>query len=259
MRFIVSFSLIASFIPSASFAQLYGDYSVRIEVEGNGFAHYSTVYFSGDSWATDGYDPCCEALMALGNSNQPHVYSQVIAQPIPSSNRMSINAFPLLVGEKHVPLGFLPGTLAQYSFTFKQLWTVPAGITVALEDVTLGVTQDLLSDSTYETWGAPSDAPDRFILHFNPQVTGIEEEQHAVSQRNVSWNADAFFITFNLSGAESRIVSIFDLSGRRLASSKLTKDQASNSVLLAQTGVHIIRVSDDIGHHWTEMVFVKNF
>lgn len=197
--------------------------------------------------------------MALGNSNQPHVYSQVVAQPIPSTNRMSINAFPLLAGEKHVPLGFLPGTLAQYSFTFKHLWTIPAGISVHLEDVSLSVTQDLLTDSTYETWGAPSDSPDRFILHFNPQVTGLGEDERVVSHKNVNWTTDVGGFTITLSGAENRLVSILDLTGRRLASAKLMKDQPNSSVALTQTGCYIIWVSDDMGNYWAEKVFVKNF
>lgn len=150
---------------------------MRVEVEGNSFAHFTTVYFSDDpqSALTYGFDPCCEAQFLLGNVDQPHVYTEVVAPPAPPNNtRLSINGLPLLFEPISVPLGFYPGTLAQYDFTFKELYRLPAGVTVELEDIAQEVTQDLLQDSVYSTWGAPSDDELRFLVHFNPVAVGIQ-------------------------------------------------------------------------------------
>lgn len=163
------------------FAQSYGDYAVKVDVAGNGFAHQTIVYFDDESWSPDffptyGWDGCCDALLVLGNSNQPQIFTQVVAPPAPLNNhRLSINGLPHLFEQTDVPLGFLPGTLAQYTFNFTELYTLPIGVTVELEDLTQNVTQDLLLDSSYVTWGAVSDDEERFILHFYPaNVTSID-------------------------------------------------------------------------------------
>lgn len=158
----------------SAFAQSYGDYNVIVLVEGNGFAHQTVIYFDDESLLppnvpTYSYDFCCDSPLALGNANQPAVFTQVVEPPAPANNhRLSINGLPLLYEQTSVPLGFLPGTLAQYNFTFQGLNTLPPGVAVELEDLSLNLTQDLLVDSTYDTWGAPSDDEERFMLHFNP-------------------------------------------------------------------------------------------
>jgi len=259
MKIIRNLVFFTAFVPTLSFAQLYGDYSVRIEVEGNGYAHYTTVYFEDEAWATYGYDNCCEALFNLGQADQPHVYTQVIGAPVPPDNRISINAFPHVFEATSVPLGFLSGTLAQYSFTFKQLWTIPSGITVQLEDLSLNVYQDLLADSTYETWGAASDSPDRFIIHFNPEVTGQFGGHSTLEMRNVSWTQEEKKLKFHLSGTEKRLVSVFDITGKQIERFTLTLSLNEQSVNVPQSGVYIIRVIDSEGQNWSERVFVNNF
>lgn len=256
IRYLVLFSAL---MPAVSFAQLYGDYSLRVEVEGNGYAHYTTVYFEDEAWATYGYDNCCEALFNLGQADQPQVYTQVIGAPFPPDNRISINAFPHVFEPTSVPLGFLPGALDQYLFTFKQLWTVPTGISVQLEDVSLNVFQDLLSDSTYETWGAASDSPDRFIIHFNPEVTGQSGRPLTSPMPNVSFTQDQTQLNFQLSGTDKRLVSVFDITGKQLGSIALTLENKEWSVRLPQSGVYIIRVVDSQGKNWSDRIFVKNF
>lgn len=170
----------------SAFAQSYGDYRVVVLVEGNGFAHQTVVYFDDESWDPQNppsysWDPCCDALLILGSSGQPQVFTQVVQPPAPLNNhRLSINGLPHVYEHTVVPLGFLPGTLAPYTFTVKELYTLPQGMTVELEDLSLNVTQDLLLDSTYDTWGAPNDDEERFALHFYPaNVTGISSSQNS--------------------------------------------------------------------------------
>lgn len=201
---------------------LYGDYQVVIEVEGNGYAHSTQVYFDDESWdpqnpPTYGWDACCDALLVLGNAFQPHVFTEVVAPPLPANNnRLSLNALPHLFEETEVPLGFLPGELAQFTFTFNELSSLPAGVTVELEDMAQSVTQDLLVDNTYTTWAATSDPEDRFILRFNPSsVTSTQQNQ-----------AQNLLITANrghvlVSGvSDVNSIYLFDVEGRLVASSE---------------------------------------
>ena len=122
--------------------------------------------------------------MIWANTNQPHVFTEVVDPPLPPNNhRLSVNGMPHISQHTEVPLGFLPGQLAPYVFTFKELYTLPQGMGVELEDLSLNVTQDLLVDSTYDTWGAPSDDEQRFTIHFYPEtVTSINRSK----EENVS-------------------------------------------------------------------------
>jgi hypothetical protein len=240
--------------PFIGYAQSYGDYAVNVIVAGNGFAHSSIVYFDDESWdpledPAYGFDPCCDALLVMGNANQPHIFTQVVAPPAsPNNHRLSINGLPHLFESIDVPFGFLPGTLAQYTFTFKELYTMPQGVTVELEDIAQNVTQDLLLDSTYATWGAPSDNEARFVLHFNPgNVTGVtsfRDGLHNVRIVNVSGNHSIV----GLSSLPNSTFRIFDLMGSVVwkgRNGNKTELSVNSSELVR--GIYILEVTTEKG------------
>jgi hypothetical protein len=260
MRLFYTILPVVACLPAICQAQLYGDYSVRVEVEGNGYAHYTTVYFEDESWATYGYDNCCEALFNLGQADQPQIYTKAIADPIPQDNRISINAFPHVFEHTPIPLGFLPGTLAQYSFTFKQLGTIPAGITVELEDLSLAVTQDLLLDSTYDTWGAVSDPADRFIIHFNPDfTTRVVDKNNRALEENVRWVETGSGLEFYLVGDISNRVVVLDMLGQVLGDAELHQGSPRFRINTGSNQMLVINVTNKSGNNWTRKAFVKNF
>ena len=205
-------------------AQL-GDYRVLVDVSGNGYAHNTQIYFDDESWdpqnpPTYSWDACCDALMLLGNEYQPHIFTQVVEPPSsPNNHRLSINGLPLLFEQTDVPLGFLPGTLAQYTFSFKDLYTLPNGVGVELEDLSLNVTQDLILDSTYVTWGAISDPEERFVIHFYPSnvTTVIEEQPDEVQIFNL---LDGVLVN-GLGETEDYLIQLFDTQGRLLQSEQV--------------------------------------
>ncbi len=216
-------ALVVSILLSAQFATaqfFYGDYSVRVEVEGNGFAHFTEIYFEDglnppQSVPTYGWDGCCDALLNMGNEWQPHVFTQVVAPPAPTNNhRLSINGLPHVFEHTEVPLGFLPGELAEYHFTFEELWRLPAGMTVELEDNSLAVTQDLMTDSTYSTWSAVSDDEERFTLHFYPEnVTSI----NTTTKRKARVYSDGESIVVSgLDLKQNGQVNLYDITGRTI-------------------------------------------
>jgi hypothetical protein len=203
-------------------AQSYGDYRVFCEVSGNGFAHLTQIYFDDDLWTpteqpTYGWDECCDANFFPGNPGQPFVYTEVVAPPVPTPNfKLSINGLPHLFEPIDVPLGFIPGTLAEYTFSFSDLYTLPQGTTVELEDLSLQVTQDLMLDSSYVSWGAPSDDEARFVLHFNPStVTGLPDYNEELQIEVVNRNG-ALEMQFNRP-IENALIRVVDLSGRIVA------------------------------------------
>lgn len=235
----------------------YGDYRVLVDVTGNGFSHNTQVYFDDESWDPQNppsysWDPCCDAQLILGASDRPHVFTQVVEPPAPAPNyRLSLNGLPHLFEQTDVPLGFLPGTLAQYTFSFTHLYTLPAGVSLELEDVSLNVTQDLLIDSSYVTWGAPSDDEERFILHFYPSnVTGINNEK---VNRVVLRNIGSKIVANGPSGVSE--ATCFDMLGSLV--SKKTNVEASYGDLSLEmqgqaAGIYVVVIKDLNGkltHH----------
>ena len=229
----------------SALAQSYGDYRVVVLVEGNGFAHQTVVYFDDESWDPQNppsysWDACCDALLILGNANQPQVFTQVVEPPAsPNNHRLSINGLPHVFEHTVVPLGFLPGTLAPYTFTFKQLYTLPQGMTVELEDLSLNVTQDLLADSTYDTWGAPSDDEERFALHFYPaNVTGVSATERA---NNINITADLIRVDGLLD--EICELTLFDGLGRNVLTHSFVGElNLVRNQLKLENGLYIIQI-----------------
>jgi hypothetical protein len=260
MRLFYTILPVVACLPAICQAQLYGDYSVRVEVEGNGYAHLTDIIFEDESWATYGYDLCCDAQMLLGNSNQPHIYTKVVSEPLPPLDQLSINYLPLLFEPTDVSMGFLPGELSQYTFTFKHLWTIPEGVTVELEDQAQSLMQDLLLDSTYVTWGAVSDPPDRFIIHFYPDfATGLADGSEMPDEAQVSWVANELGLVFTLNGPEFRRVLLLNVIGGVLSDVQLDKELPTAAVNVEIGQLLIIHVMDEFGNNWTQKTVVKNF
>lgn len=233
-RNLLLFGLSISFF--CGYTQTYGDYDVIINVAGNGFAHQSIIYFDDESWdplqaPTYGWDACCDALLVLGNANQPQIFTQVVAPPAsPNNHRLTINGLPHLYEPIDVPLGFLPGTLAQYTFTFTELYTLPLGVTLELEDLAQNVTQDLLMDSSYVTWGAVSDNEARFILHFNPSnVTSIEQQLEFGSEIRVR-NQSGGIVISGLTNYSNSSFRMLDMLGNVVCTKQISNTDQELSI-----------------------------
>lgn len=241
------------------YAQIsYGDYRVLIDVTGNGFSHNSQIYFDDESWdpsyaPTYGWDGdvCCDAnLLGVSVGHvRPFVFTEVVEPPAPSVNHMlSVNGLPHLFEQTDVPLGFLPGTLAQYTFSFSDLYTLPAGVTVELIDIPQNVTQDLLVDSTYVTWGAPSDPEARFIVRFNPSnVTGVNT---SLDEEVSLFIQDGRLILQGLSESKERInVSCYNMLGAEVLKESLSQisGKAYLEISNLTSGVYVLSVSDKNG------------
>lgn len=232
----------------------YGDYSVRVEVEGNAFAHFTEVYFEDglnpvQSEPTYGWDGCCDALLTMGNPWQPHVFTQVVSPGTPPANnhRLSINGLPHVYEHTIVPLGFLPGELASYDFTFEELFRLPPGMTVELEDLSLNITQDLLLDSTYSTWGAVSDDEERFAIHFYPEnITSIRMDEQPDAH---VWVGSEKVVVGNLSVKQYQNIALYDMLGRMVWEDEIKpgENEISISISGLHAGVYILDITSEKG------------
>lgn len=136
----------------------------------------------GTSVCTNGWDDQCDAFALPGNSDQPFMYSMTTEGVMADPNRLQYNTQTLLNGAtRSVPVAFDPGANGSFTFSASDMESFPAGTSIILEDLALGVTQDLNANATY-TFTAQADDYDannptnRFVVHFSPSsVTDLEE------------------------------------------------------------------------------------
>jgi hypothetical protein len=239
------------------YAQIsYGDYRVWIDVTGNNFSHNSQIYFDDQSWdplnpPSYSWDECCDAnLLGVSVGHvRPFIFTEVVEPPAPPTNHMlSANALPLLFEQIDVPLGFLPGTLAPYTFSFTDLYTLPQGVGIELIDLAQNVTQDLLADSTYDTWGAPSDDEARFIVRFFPSnVTSVSSGGQ--EQLNVIIDRNQVLISGFKSLDNQVGVSCFNVLGSEVIGETKYQNtgQAALDVSNLSPGIYVVLITDNSG------------
>lgn len=243
-------------------AQTYGDYRILGDVTGNGGAHNTQIYFDDESWdpqnpPTYGWDACCDANLLQGAPGQPQIFTNVVAPPLPPVNqKLSVNALPLLYEPTDVPFGFTPPATAEYTFSFTHLYTLPAGTTVELEDLSLNVTQDLMADSVYITWGAESDDEERFIIHINPStLIGVKEQLNESSIKVILKNG--MLKVTGLDGIMSaKAIKLYDLQGRLLINRGATekKDYQNLDISGLAGGIFVLVVESSSGDRVTRKV-----
>ncbi len=241
---------------SANSQTLLGDYRLHIDVVGNGGGHNSVIYFDDypASWdstllATYGWDGCCDANSFGVSAGYPEIYTQVVEPPAPPVNhKISKNALPHLTEPIDVPLGFIPPDLAQYTFTFSQLYSLPVGVGVELEDLSLNVIQDLMVDSVYSTWGAESDDEERFIVHFYPS-TIIGTSEAFVEEKIRAYREGELLKVVGTEETALKQVRVYDLQGKLLVENKIERGTGGFKIDLTgiRTSVLILSVESERG------------
>ena len=232
----------------------WGDYSVNIIVEHpiSGHQHDVNVIFADDLFGntpTNAWDICCDSYALAPAFGQPMVYTSITEAPFPPGvNEVEWNTRPLLTSDWSVPLGFYTGagSSGDYILTFDWIYTIPGNIGVELEDLQLSVTQDLLTDTTYDFSGTSSDSEARFMLHFtfgggctDPDVPAITATPNTIcpsGSSTLSW-------TGNLNDATAWHVYTTSCGVTQLTTT------ASNSLVVspASTTTYFIRGEDGAG------------
>jgi hypothetical protein len=162
---------------------VFGDYSLQLDVAGNGFSHFSVIAFAdvlGGSSCTNGWDAMCDAYALPGNSGQPFIFSMTTEGEIASPNRLQYNTQTLLDGAtRSVPVAFNPGANGTFTISATDLESFPSGTGIVLEDTKEGIMHDLNSNPVYTFTSVTSDfdpnnPTSRFVVHFSPaSVTDI--------------------------------------------------------------------------------------
>jgi hypothetical protein len=177
---------------------------LRIEVQGNGAANETAIYFDGT--ATDGYEANRDAtlLYAPPASGVPNIYSIV------DSLDITINVMGLLDTDKTVQLGVKTLAAGTYNIVLTDITSFAPSVLVFLEDTQLDSIINLRINPSYAVSLPIGNFKTRFILHFNPAVS------FTTSAPSCNGNDGAVII--NYPSIETLDIQIIDANGNALDS-----------------------------------------
>ena len=173
-----------------------GWYNERIDVElrGNGFADRTIILFADD--ATNGFDAMYDAEKFASASGQPTLYTG-------STKQYALNSLAADAYGQSIPMGVIAGADGYFEFDFSSVENLPNGSMLYLEDLATGTWTNVSENPVYGFNMLATDASDRFILHFTPEVTatgvdGTCEDANAyielsfdgfqIAGQDVAWN-----------------------------------------------------------------------
>ena len=160
-----------------------GWYNERIDVElrGNGFADRTIILFADD--ATNGFDAMYDAEK-FASAGQPTLYTG-------STEHYALNSLAADAYGQSIPMGVIAGADGYFEFDFSTVENLPNGSMLYLEDLATGTWTNVSENPVYGFNMLATDASDRFILHFTPEVT-------ATAVDGTCENADAYIeLTFD--------------------------------------------------------------
>ncbi len=165
------------------------------------------------------YDNGWDVTKFFGNNNEPQLYVQ-------QENNMllSVDALPPLTGdEKTIPLNFEAGKTGNHILKLIELNNLEE-TGILLEDLVEIQIQDMIAYPEYDFYAIKGHPPGRFLIHFNPNMTGVNET--ITDNDIVIYSFDKTIYIKSKGTAEPTYAVVVDLYGREL----IRKQLSSSSV-----------------------------
>lgn len=205
------------------------------------------VWLAFDEDCTEQFDNGWDVKKFFGEYQIPQLYS------VQEDMKLSINALPLLNSkERAVDLYFEAGIPGEHELNLIGLSNMEE-TGIYLEDKLTGHFQELMTNPQYQFHASTSDPDDRFIVHFNPEITGIGPE----SQSDIlvyAWQKTIYVKNDNL--GDMAYLQVFDLFGREIIRQDL-EPSILNSVKINANNAHMIVRIIDGNLSITKKVFVR--
>ena len=136
---------------------------MRIEVQGNGFANETAIYF--DASSTDAYNNSHDSKTLFAPTpGIPTIYSTV------ENTKLAINVMGNLNANKVVPMGVKIQTAGTYNIVATDMTSFAPSVIAYLEDTQAGTMTNLRTNPSYSVTLAEGEINDRFYIHFHPAV-----------------------------------------------------------------------------------------
>jgi len=161
------------------------------------------------------YDNGWDVTKFFGNNNEPQLYVQQ-----ENNLLLSVDALPPLTGdEKTIPLNFEAGKTGNHILKLKELNNLEE-TGILLEDLVEDQIQDMIADPEYDFYAVKGHPPGRFLIHFNPNITGENETE--TDNDIVIYSFDKTIYIKSKGTAEPTYVLVIDLYGRELIRKQLS-------------------------------------
>ncbi len=182
----------------------------RLQLDGNGYGN--TVFVGFPENGTDGTDYKGDARKLYSSLITPQLFA------VENNVELCVNANkPLNEGEsKIVPLHLIQIVDGEYTLTITGLDQLE-NISITIEDVKTGSTQDLRKLPVYTFTASSNDTPERFLLHFAWSPDEIGEDIEQDSKIDIySYGKDIYIRTDDDAINKQGNVYVYDLLGREI-------------------------------------------
>ncbi len=217
------------------------------------------LYFGDETdqvWITfsescdDDYDPGWDVLKKMGDGTAPQLYFQH------HNNELSIAAVAPEGEEGFViPLQYEARQSGNHELMLSGQHDLD-DYEIFLEDMELGEMQDLKQLPSYLFYSDSFNNPDRFILHFSPLVTGLQQENSSETVNIYSWNKAIYIVPNDGQGLGNIQLQVYDLYGRKIIE-QTTKNAHMLRVPVAVSNTYLVVKVVQQGDIVVKKVFVQ--
>lgn len=209
----------ASFVKSANADRNEPNQFIRLDLDGGYYGN--TVFVGFPENGTDDFDISGDATKLYSTTDNVQFFA------IENDKELCVNAnAPLTEGEsKTVPLNLVQVTDGEYTLAVSELNQLE-NISITLEDIKTGNTQDLRAKPTYLFNATYNDYPERFLLHFAWSPDDLEEDFEQPSNIQIySYGKEVYIHSTDDAVNQNGNVFIYDLMGRELADQKIAGEK----------------------------------
>ncbi len=214
---------------------------LTLTVEGETYSDAMLLQFHNN--ATTEFDSDFDAYKITGTNEAPHLYS------VQNGNKYMVNANPALSGTTNqkyhsIPVGFQALPNQVYTLSIDGMKSLPAFITVILEDMKENVVYNLDNTNQIKITYSENDPEIRFMLHFVfTQNDPYKEDRQSFIERSLLNNVFAYGQkVYVATEQQDAIIQISNLSGQIVYSEKSNNQILQIIEPKVESGLYVVSV-----------------
>ena len=213
---------------------------LMIKAEGNINSYYDelTVYFN--EAITNQYKPGFDAKKLYGEVTAPQIYTTK------AGYELTVNALPFSQSDIVVPMAFKESLAGSYTMAASGLESFQPNVSIKLEDLKNGITQDLRANPVYSFSHLSSNDPNRFVLHFNNPSFGVVEKNIDQAIQIYSYEDHLYIKSLDGDPLNGFII-MYDLPGNELFRHQLANTMLNRFTPNVVEGYYFVRIVTDAG------------
>jgi hypothetical protein len=201
--------------------------------------------------STEAYESGYDSRKLKGSDSSPQLYT------VEGDEKLSIDALPPVEegSSRVIPLFFKAGETGDQHLIAGDLDMLP-DVKVLLEDLKTGVIQ-LLNDNPVYRFNATSyQNPDRFRIHFERDVNGVDGENGLSNIRAYAYNKDVYIVSSGNKIGEKKQLYVYDITGRMLLNKIIPPGELVRVPVMVSDSYVIVRVITK-GEVYTTKLFIR--